>query len=404
MRRVLFVDDEQRVLDGLRDLLRKQRKQWEMVFALGGQAALAELAKATFDVIVSDMRMPEINGAQLLQTVKEEHPRTARIILSGYAEREAVVDALPVAHQFLSKPCDAELLRNVVERACGLQALLQDESVQAVIGKVDRLPSVPRTYWQLTQAAAQPDVRLADLASIVEQDAPMAAKILQLVNSSFFGVAQRQTSVQQAVVYLGTELLKALALTAHVFVTAGTPRVAVFSLDALQEHSVLVARVAKRFFSDRKRSNEAFTAALVHDVGKIVLAMAVPARFASAMRDARETGRPLHGVERDHLGVAHAEVGAYLLGLWGLPLSIVEAVAHHHTPQLVGEMAGETLVATHVADALVAPATAELDAGSESMLDVAFVDRAGFGGELLRWRAVAEEELAAANRSAGKQP
>lgn len=399
MKRILFVDDEQRILDGLQGLLRKQRKQWDMVFALGGQQALTELERGPFDVVVSDMRMPGIDGVALLQTVKERYPATARIILSGHAERDAVVRALPVAHQFLSKPCDAEVLRTVVERACGLQALLQDENVRSVIGRVDRLPSVPRTYWELTQAAGEPDVGLADLARIVEQDAAMAAKVLQLVNSSYFGLAQRQTSVQQAVSYLGVELLKALALTAHVFVAAAVPAVQGFSLDAMQEHSVLVARIAKRLCADKKRASEAFTAALVHDIGKIVLAMSVPERFGEVLRNAGETERPAHVVEKEVLGVTHAEVGAYLLGLWGLPLGIVEAVAYHHQPELA--LPTDTLVAVHVANALSHPgpgATPDPSAGGR--LNVAFVESSAFGPELPGWRAVAEEELREARRGA----
>lgn len=397
MKRILFVDDEPQILDGLRDLLRKQRKQWDMVFALGGEAALAELDRGRFDVVVSDMRMPGMDGAALLQKIKEQYPTTARIILSGHAEREAVVNALPVAHQFLSKPCDAGVLRTVVERACGLQALLQDDNVRSVIGKVDRLPSAPRTYWALTQAATRPEVGVADLAKIVEQDPAMATKVLQLVNSSYFGLAQRQTSVQQAVAYLGVELLKALTLTAHVFVSAATAGVLELSLDVLQQHSMLAARIAKRLLADKKRAAEAFTAALVHDIGKIVLAMGVPDRFGEALRSARKTARPDHIVEKELLGVTHAEVGAYLLGLWGLPLSIVEAVAYHHQPELVAPT--DSVVAVHVANALShGSVDAPPDPSAGGRLNVAFVESSVFGSELPRWRALAEEELRAAGR------
>src|SRR5690606_34045961 len=126
VRRILFVDDEPHVLDGLRDLLHKRLREWEMSFALGGQEALTLLETRPFDVVISDMRMPGIDGVTLLRLVKERYPAIARIVLSGQAERDAVVNALPVAHQFLSKPCDVEVLYAVVERACGLQGLLQD--------------------------------------------------------------------------------------------------------------------------------------------------------------------------------------------------------------------------------------------------------------------------------------
>lgn len=396
MKRILFVDDEPKILDGLRDLLRKQRKQWDMVFALGGQEALAKLAEARFDVVVSDMRMPGIDGVTLLKLVKEQYPVTARIILSGHAEREAVVAALPVAHQFLSKPCDADVLRTVVDRACGLQALLHDDNVRTVIGSVDHLPSVPRTYWELTQATAQPDVDLADLAKLIERDAAMTAKILQLVNSSYFGLAQRQTSVQKAVAYLGIDLLKALALTAHVFSPATAPAVKGFSLEGLQDHSMRTARLAERFFTDRARAAEAFTAAVVHDVGKIVLAMSVPGRLEEVIRKSKETGRMYHDLEKELLGVTHAEVGGYLLGLWGLPLTIVETVAYHHHPELV--VPTDILVAVHVANALSYPPGPSPDPTAGGRLNATFVEGSPFGSKLSEWRTIAEDELRATKR------
>jgi HD-like signal output (HDOD) protein len=399
MRRVLFVDDEQNVLDGLRNMLRRQRHVWDMVFARGAQAALVELEKAPFDVVVSDMRMPVTNGAALLQTVKQRYPSVARIILSGYVEHEAVVGALPVAHQFLSKPCDPETLRIVVERACELQALLTDEAIRSVVGRLDTLPSVPRTYWELRRVVDEPNVSAGDIASIVEKDPAMSVKILQLVNSAYFGLARRMTSVRHAVSYLGIELLKGLALTAHVFATMEASRVEGFSLDQLQRNSLLTAQLARQLPADSKRAEEAFTAALVHDIGKIVVAVVLPDRFSEIVRTARATGRSFHVVERELLGVTHAEIGAYLLGVWGLPFTIVEAVAYHHRPSsMVSSELCDVLAAVHVADALV-----DKDAAApvDDKLDIAFLERAGLADRLPIWRTKAEGAMRKAAEASG---
>jgi HD-like signal output (HDOD) protein len=388
VRKILFVDDEQAVLDGLRDMLRKQRKEWHMVFASGGEAALRELEKTQFDVVVSDMRMPGLDGAALLQRVKERYPATARIILSGQADRASVVRALPVAHQFLSKPCDAETLRVVVERACTLQRTLCDEGVRAIIGKLDKLPSAPQTYWDLTSAAAKPECGIADFAAIVEQDPAMSVKVLQLVNSAYFGLPQRITSVQQAVSRLGGELLKALALSVHAFGLMAEAPVKGFSLEHLQQHSLLTARFAKTLVQpDPQRSSELFTAAVVHDIGKLILAMGMPEGFAEVLRVSATSSRPLHAIESELLHVTHAEVGGYLLGFWGLPLSIVEAVAFHHAPNLLVDGDLTTLGAIHVADALI---PAPLNRKRESKLDLAFVERLGWSDKLDGWRVLAE--------------
>ena len=393
-KRILFVDDEQNVLHGLQDILRKHRKQWDMVFALGGEQALTELSKAPFDVVVSDMRMPGMDGATLLRHVQQEYPNVARLVLSGHAEREAVMRALPVAHQFLSKPCDAQMLRQVIERTCTLQALLHDDTVRTIVGRLERLPSVPRCYLELTTAISEPDSNLAKVGPIVEKDPAMSAKVLQLVNSAFFGAGQRITSVNRAVLYLGIELIQGLALSAEVFATLqGMPLDARFSLDRLQEHSLLTARLARRFVTDPKKADEAFAAAIVHDIGKIILALSFGSQYGEVLQSARARRLPGHVVEKEILGVTHAEVGAYLLGVWGLPYSIVEAVAYHHAPHLATG-APEVVAAVHVADMLVDTMLDGDPAGSETdLLDGVFLEEKGLSAMLPQWRALAVREF-----------
>lgn len=392
MKTILFVDDEQDVLDGMRDMLRKQRTEWDMVFVSSGQLALAALEHKSFDLIVSDMRMPGMDGSALLRQVKDQYPATARIILSGHAERGAVLESLPVAHQYLSKPCEAGMLQEMVARVCGLHERMRDETVKCIIGSMSGLPSLPLTYLELTRAAEEPDVTLSELCEIVEKDSAITAKVLQLVNSSYFGFAEEQTTVQQAVAYLGTSLLKGLALTAHVFSMADIPVIPGFSLVSMQEHAVLVAQIARRFFKDKQRAESVFTAALIHDIGKIVLAMSKPREFEQVLLECRASNRPAHEVEVELLGVSHAKVGAYLLGLWGLPHDIVEAVAYHHRPELT--IPTHTLVALHVADALsYAPGGVAKDAATRERLHVEFVEQTSFGEELTRWRSVAKDVL-----------
>lgn len=388
MKRILFVDDEQPILDGLRNLLRKQRKDWEMVFALGADAALAACARSPFDVVVSDMRMPGMDGAALLAEVKRLHPMTARIVLSGYADPEAIRRALPVANQFLSKPCDTEALRGVIQRACDLHEHIGDAATRALLGGLERLPSVPQTYFDLSSLLARPETSAAEVASIVERDPAMTIKLLQLSNSAFFGRTQRVSSVQQAVTYLGTELLRALTLSAHVFGIAEQLEVRGFSLERLQERSLSTARLCRAFIGDRERAEEAYTVGLIRDAGCIALAHAAPRRFETVLDRTRDGAEPLHEAERAELGVTHAEAGAYMLGMWGLPLSIVEAVAYHHAPRRCRAADVRLLAALHVADALAER--------TEDALDVEFLERSGTSARLPEWRALAEQELATA--------
>src|SRR5208337_2001432 len=242
MRRVLFVDDEPRILEGLRRMLRPQRHEWEMAFAPGGEAALALMEASPFDVIVSDMRMAGMDGATLLCRVRELYPQMVRIVLSGHTELSTALRVVPVAHQFLAKPCDAEMLRVAIERACHLKALLHDDSIRRTVGALCELPSLPRTYHALTLALADPDTSIQRIAGIVELDVGISTKVLQLVNSAFFGIARSITNIQNAVSYLGISTLKSLVLSVEVF-RVFTPKrhLEGFSLEDLQRHARLTS-------------------------------------------------------------------------------------------------------------------------------------------------------------------
>ena len=399
-KRILFVDDEANVLQGLQNMLRKHRGQWDTAFALGADAALAELARAPFDVVVSDMRMPGMDGATLLKRVRHEFPHVTRIVLSGHADRDAVMRALPVAHQYLSKPCDADLLRQVIEQACRLQNLLHDGAVRTIVGRVDSLPSVPRCYEALTNAIARGE-GVAVIAGIVHADPAMTAKVLQVVNSAYFGAGRRIASVRQAVSYLGSELVHALAATAERFeATTEEPLPSGFGLEALQEHSLATAQLASTMVTEQQHKEEAFCAAILHDIGKIVLALEVPKHYAQVLDTARREGRPEHHVERELMSVTHAEVGAYLLGLWGVPSSIVDAVAYHHAPRRLPSGPHELVAAVHVADALAHGAARGRNRGVEPMLlDEPFLTELGWTSSIAEWKGMAApEHVAAAGR------
>ena len=401
MRRILFVDDEQAVLDGLQNILRKRRKEWHMVFALGGAAALAEMERAPFDVIVSDMRMPGMDGATLLTHVRDRFPAVARIVLSGHSERDATMRALPLVHQFLHKPCDSELLKAVVERTFHLQRMLQNDTMRAVIGKLDKLPSPPGTYLELTQTMADATAGLRDVSDIVERDPAMSAKTLQLVNSAYFGLSRPATTIHQAVAYLGMEMMRSLSLGAHVFATAEGTALAASELARIQQSSFATAMMARRFCGSGQRADDAFTAGVVHDVGRIVIALGMPETYREIEQSTRETGRLRHVVEQELLGVSHAEIGAYLLGVWGIPITVVETVAFHHMPSAAAHAgAVDVLAALHVANALVDKLIGGAPAPLAEAIDMGFLETSGLIGELPRWQTLAEEHLAGAAVSA----
>lgn len=391
--RILFVDDEPSILEALKRMLRSNRDCWDMEFVGSAVEALKALEREAFDVVVSDMRMPDMDGAQLLKEVQVRSPRTVRLVLSGYADLEASMRSVCVSHQYIAKPCDSEDLKRVVARACALEALLHDPGLLEMVGKVGELPVIPETYRALVDALAEAEVDLGRVGSIVERDQGIAAKILQLVNSSYFGVRREITSITQATTYLGVKTVRDLVLSTEVFREfESAARVAGFSLQQEQRHSSITARIARRLIDDRRLAEQAFLAAMLHDIGKLVMVTRVPDSSRKVHEAGGGTASPLHEVEEAQLGVSHAAIGAYLLGLWGMPYPIVEAIAHHHRPRAVqGQATFGVLGAVHVANCLAHEAE---DPGSARLhpLDVDYLTALSVVDRLPRWREIAAEE------------
>lgn len=381
-KRILFVDDEPAILAGLQNLLYKDRKRWDMVFALGGQLALDEIRKAPFDIVVSDMRMPGIDGAMLLNVIKDECPATVRIMLSGHADREAIVRALPALHQLLSKPCDANTLRGAIERSLDGANVDRDAKIRRIVGGVDKLPTPPDLFFELSRLMQSPTTSVSDVAKVVTRDPGLSAKLLQLVNSAYFGTGQSTTSIQQAVALLGTDRLRYIALTASVFSSPANEGSAGFSLTTMQQESMRAAWLARSFAEPAAR-DEAFASTLLHDVGRVVLALAQTANF-QVVSERVKHGESLLDVEVDVFGVTHADVGARLLAIWGLPSAIVDVVQYHHDPGSAPEASRALASIVHVADSIVH------GEASETGINTASLERAGHAQKVAGWLAIAQ--------------
>ncbi len=381
MRRVLFVDDESKILDGLRRMLHAMRRSWETRFAIGGQAALEELAEWQPDVVVTDMRMPGIDGAALLEQVARRWPAVIRMVLSGQTDDEAAARAIPVAHQFIMKPCAGPVLCSIIDRACSLRDLLGSSSLREMVGTVDTLPPAPGTYVALGIALRSASTSVDDIAAVIQRDAALTAKLLQLVNSAFFGPPREVSSISQAVALLGAGRIRSLAL-AHEIFGGGHVAGRGLALEQEQEHALAVAALAQEMVETRAEVDAVLTAGLLHDVGKLILAGRPGGEFQADLERSRREQRPLHSIEREVRGVTHAEVGAYLLGLWGLPHVVVEAVAHHHTSEQLPEEGRRIAAATQVADALVN----EARGGAPLCIAPELLDTLGGPDRLAEWR------------------
>jgi len=353
MKRILFVDDDPPVLEGLRLRLRPFETAWDMTFAGTGGQALAEFQREPYDVIVSDIRMPGVQGARLLRTVSERWPEAVRIALSGVTNPQETLHLVPIAHQFLSKPCEPSLLEATIEHCLKVSELLPERRLRALVGRVRRLFPQRRAYTNLQSLLSDDQATVHQVAELIASDTVMAAKILQMVHSAFFRRARRIASIEQAVAYLGLDAVRSVVLSAEVFSQwPDKPVASSLDLDRLQRHASAVANVAHALTAEAPVADDARLAGLLHDIGYWVLAHESPREIERAHACALQKGIPIYEAERETIGASHAEIGAYLLGIWGLPYSVAEAVAHHHAPEGVRQAGLDALSALVIAHAL----------------------------------------------------
>jgi putative nucleotidyltransferase with HDIG domain len=380
-KRILFVDDERKVLDGLRRMLRSMSSEWQMEFAENGQEALDILKGQPFDMVVTDMRMPGMDGCQLLERIKNLYPQVVRIILSGYSDKDLIFNSVGLTHQFLSKPCDGETLKNTIARACAMRELLEDESLTNVISKIESLPSLPSLYKEVVDEVNSPDGSLARVSEIISKDVGMSAKLLQLVNSAFFGLPTRASSIMRAVNLLGLEIIKTLILSIKIF--SQFDEAGMSSLSSLWDHSISTAMIARSIATQRdlgqNQIDEAFMAGLLHDIGKLILLDKFPEKCREISHLFSSSGCQLWQAEQQVLGTTHAQVGAYLMGLWGLSQSLVEAIAFHHCPSRCSRNSFGTLTAVHLANS-----AQHCEHGEQSIkrLDIGYLEKLGIADGL----------------------
>jgi len=396
-KRIIFVDDETNVLQGLKRTLRVMQNDWDMSFTESGQKALDIMKETPFDIIVADMRMPRMNGVQLLEKVRALHPEVIRIILSGSSDEKTIMKSVRVAHQYLAKPCDTETVKGTVERTWALHGLLNKSSLKSIVSQVESLPSIPSLYAEILEELNSTHSSLKKIGEIVSKDLGMTTKMLQIVNSAFFGIPRHIENPMQAVNLLGIETVKALVLTIEIFSRFKQKKIPGFSLEKLWTHSMNTGAIAKEIARHEKMEREliddTFFAGLLHDTGKLILAANFSTRFLEVLKLSKKENMFPCLAEQELLGTSHAELGAYLLGLWGLPKSIIEAVAFHHFPRKLHSEGFGILAAVHTADAMDYENVSENAENLENgRLDYKYLEELGLTEKLDFWRGIEPRE------------
>lgn len=357
--RIIFIDDEPHVLNGLRRAMASTSHDWDMTFCSSGEQALALMETAPFNVVVSDMRMPEMDGAQLLEIVRKRYPATIRIILSGYADASAVLRTVGPAHAYLAKPCDSHALAEAITRPLILRKILSGEGLYKILGGLTHLPSLPEPYLRIEEELRSANASIRTVADIIATDIAMTAELLKLTNSAFFSVGSRITTPLQAVRTLGLETVQALVLRIGIFrqFPSGDPALTTM-VAALTNHSLTLAKLAESIAeaegADQSTAKAAYCTGMLSCLGMLILLDARPGDYRRILAKACRQA-PLEDLEGETFGASHALIGAYLLGLWGFSEMVVEAIAFSGHPQRTGQQENLLLTSLHAARALGPP-------------------------------------------------
>ncbi len=354
---ILFVDDEPNIISGLRRMLRGMRNEWDMEFLIGGQEAVDRINAEPFDAVVTDMRMPSIDGVAVLTAAAEKNPESIRFILSGFAEQEAMLAALGYAHRFIAKPCDADLLIGALRSTFAVRDLLPVKSLRILLGEMKSVPVLSERYTRLLKELDDPLSTTVDIAKTIEEDLGLSTQILRLANSAYFNLSRKLSSCRQAVDVLGIETVRALLMVSEFYVSETADSAETCESKTLAERSLMIGglsrQIALTLNLDEAQVDEAATAGVLCHIGTAILRLNHFEKFSTAMSLVESGTKSVFEAEREVFGASHAELAAYLMGLWGFPDGVVEAVAFHHEPSKSGKTEVSPLSVVHLAQAFV---------------------------------------------------
>lgn len=394
---VLFVDDDPNVLDGLKRMLYSIRKEWDMAFCLGARQALETMEERPPDILVTDLLMPEVDGGKFLEAVHERHPDTIRIVLSGYSSCHHVLTASRYAHQFLAKPLRPEELIHTLKRALALRGIILDPDVRKLAVRLDKLPALPETIQRILAELNMPDPSMKFLGELISQDMGLSASMLKLVNSAFFGLRTRVSNPAHAVNLLGLDVIVGLVVTTQLFSCFDASSFPEYNIDGLWQHSLNTGLVCKRIAAieglDIGGQDDLYVGGILHDIGKLVLLSSARELYTSMLTLCRRNNSAIWLAEKQSMGCTHAEIGAYLLSLWGFPETIIPSIAHHHA---LAKHTGENplfAAIVHAGNALDHELNVVHPEYDRARLDMDALERLGFASRLPAWREAAAAAL-----------
>lgn len=395
-RRLLFVKHDPSEGQSLQQEFAALNRDWQLDIVQSGPEALERLKTTPYDAVVTDMYVPGMDGVQLLNEIGHQYPNIIRFIQANDADKESIMRGVLGAHQFLPRVCDASRLCDILNRTLALDTWLTNPKIKALVGRIRTFPTIPTLYVEVLRELNSTTSSTQRVGEIISKDLAMTTKVLQVLNSAYYGLSRQITDLSEGVGILGFDTVKSLVLCIQLFSQYDKVKPIFFSIDRLWRHSNVVARTAREIVllegGKDSLAEEAFTAGLMHDIGKLVLVSNFEEQYAQAQSLAQRSQTPLWIVEQEVFGVGHSEIGAYLLGLWGMPLSIIEAAALHHFPTRSADKTLSPLTAVHIANTLICEQAAEKDGLPTSSIDSAYLAQLGIPDRSEEWRRLLTEQ------------
>ncbi len=354
--KILFIDDHRNILDSLRLSLRSMRNEWDMSFAASGAEGLDIFETFLPDVVVTDMRMPNMDGTHVLRKIQKRKPDVGKIILSGYSDKETVIKNIQLANEYLSKPCKTQDLIEAIRNTLRTNDIILNPEIKSVIAEIETIPASMVVYEQLIAELENQNTTSRAISEIIAQDVALTANIVRIINCTFFNFPKQVRDIDHAVQLLGPQTLLNIVKSSQIFEKFKEFDESEISLKMLWEHSLRVASLSKLIAasSDLTETNcsDCVVASMFHDIGKFIFASKMKHQFSKAIAMVREEKCSLDVAEKCILGSSHAEVGAYLLARWGFSHDQVSILRSHHDESVMDSQAVTPQMVLFVADCL----------------------------------------------------
>lgn len=385
---ILIIDEDNAQLELLQKQLTPLQKRWDLHFASTAQEARDQLLIRPFDIVATELHLEGFEEGELLKEIKHRQPGAIRFLTSADVTSENFLKYINFAHQFITKPYAPSELLGKIKTSLRLKNIFLNERAAKAVASIDELPTLPSLYIKLENELRKEDVFMSDIGRIIGEDVSMTAGILKIVNSPFFGLFSKITNPEQAVALLGLDAVKGIVLGTFLFNTKAAEGID-FSIEELGEHcryvGLLARAIVKAEGADAELAESTFLGGFLHDLGKLLLATSYSAEYQMILSVVRDSNIPIQEAEKDILGFTHAEVGAYLLALWGFSEDVVEAIYCHHELNKLGSNDLSPAVAVHVANSFDHELRVHNKEYAPHLLDAQWLEINGFSPSLVKW-------------------